>query len=456
MKFIFADSLDYVDPRYDFLDDRSPSDREPYWDDHFPHELLGYAPYDGILVSRAIVGGSQFSQNKKYSDPQTMRFRRVGAREFLRFREADFPGSVVFGDSGAFSYHKMEEPPYTAEDMVDFYGDGQFTHGCSVDHIIFDFLDLDSLQENAYASSEEASENKARFEITLANAEDFLKRSKRLGNSFTPLGVVQGWSPFSMAEAASRLVKMGYTYLAVGGMAPLRSPQIHKALDAIREAIPAETRIHVLGFAKADEFSEFRRHRITSFDTTSPLIRAFKDARNNYYLPGKGGRLEYYSAIRIPQALENNTIKNLVKEGVYRQEDLQNRERRALDALRSYDRLECPLEDALTAVMDYTAPIAIGRDEGHSSKEKAKLSTIRERAMHTLQYRPWTKCDCAVCKNASIDVIIFRASNRNKRRGIHNLAVYGNHIQGLELGELEAYGENGNFPRNQSAAECEP
>ena len=59
MKFIFADSLDYVDPRYDFSTDRSPPDREPYWDDVFPHELLGYAPYDGLLVSRAIVGGYQ-------------------------------------------------------------------------------------------------------------------------------------------------------------------------------------------------------------------------------------------------------------------------------------------------------------------------------------------------------------------------------------------------------------
>jgi len=451
MKFIFADSLDYVDPNYDFLADRSPSNREAYWDDQFPHEYLGYSPYDGILVSRAIVGGHQFAG--KYTDSQAMRFRRVGAREFLRFREEEYPGTALFGDSGAFAYHKMAEPPYSAEDMIDFYGDGRFTHGCSVDHIIFQFLDLDEAQERAYAASEDCAENRRRLEITLANAEDFLRRSKRLGACFTPLGVVQGWSPLSMAEAARRLVRMGYTYLAIGGMAPLRSPQIHSALEAIRSAISPATRIHILGFAKADEISEFCKHRISSFDTTSPLIRAFKDARNNFYLPGEDGRLKYYSAIRIPQALENNRIKNLVKEGVYRQEDLQRRERHALGALRAFDRDECSLEDAVDAVMNYSAPIAIGRDEGHSPSDRSKLATIRERAERTLSERPWKQCSCAVCSGASIEAVIFRASNRNKRRGIHNLAVYRKHIEALRLGDSDRYAEIVDFPGSQSAAE---
>ena len=69
MKFIYADSLDFVDPRYDFLTDRSPNGREAYWDDLYPHEILGYAPYDGLLVSHAIV------MNGKYSLSQAMRFR---------------------------------------------------------------------------------------------------------------------------------------------------------------------------------------------------------------------------------------------------------------------------------------------------------------------------------------------------------------------------------------------
>src|SRR5688572_22892675 len=130
MKFIYADSLDYVDPRYDFIADRSPEDREPYWDDAYPHEILGYSPYDGILVSKAIVGG--YRGAGKYTSEQRMRFRLVGAREFLRFSEPKFPGSWVLGDCGAFSYHDLPEPPYTVEEMVEFYDECGFTHGCSV------------------------------------------------------------------------------------------------------------------------------------------------------------------------------------------------------------------------------------------------------------------------------------------------------------------------------------
>ena len=427
MKFIFADSLDYVDPRYDFLTDRSPSNREPYWDDNYPHEYLGYAPYDGVLVSRAIVGGYQ--GGGKYSESQAMRFRRVGAREFLRLREKDFPGSLMFGDCGAFTYHKLEYPPYTAEEMVDFYGDGQFTHGCSIDHVIFDY-DEDS--EDASTENAQLEENRRRFEITSTNAEEFLKKSKRLGNSFTPMGVVQGWSPASMAEAALRLKKMGYRYIAVGGMVPLRAPQIKKALEAIRAAIGNDIGMHILGFAKAEEIASFSHLNITSFDTTSPLIRAFKDSNRNYYALRPEGGLEYFSAIRVPQAIENNGLKNFAKQGVYSQEDLQSRERRALENLRAYDRGEVKVVDALEAVMDYTAPLAVGRDDDHTPNEARKLKGLKERYQRTLVERPWKACRCRACAEAGIDVIIFRASNRNKRRGIHNLQAYRKHLGRIE------------------------
>ena len=222
MKFIYADSLDFVDPRYDFLTDRSPNGREAYWDDLYPHEILGYAPYDGLLVSHAIV------MNGKYSLSQAMRFRLVGAREFLRLPEEKFPGSWIFGDCGAFSYHDQVEPPYSVDDMIEFYGECGFTHGCSVDHVIFEF------DEKARDLNGGTPEARRRFEITLENAQKFLRAAKPLGNRFTPVGVIQGWSPDSMAVAAEKLQAMGYEYLAVGGMVPLKSPQIHACLDAIR------------------------------------------------------------------------------------------------------------------------------------------------------------------------------------------------------------------------------
>ena len=91
MKFIFADSLDFVDPAFDFIAERNGAKRKIHRDDEFPHEFLDAPPYDGILVSRGIVGDALI--NGKYSEAQLMRVRREGARRFLRYRRNGFPAA---------------------------------------------------------------------------------------------------------------------------------------------------------------------------------------------------------------------------------------------------------------------------------------------------------------------------------------------------------------------------
>jgi hypothetical protein len=420
MKFIYADSLDFVDPRYDFIADRSPPGREAYWHDQYPHEILGCSPYDGLLVSHAVV------MNGKYSLAQAMRFRLVGAREFLRFPEKKFPGSWVFGDCGAFSYHDQPEPPHSVEEMIEFYDDCGFTHGCSPDHVIFEF---DQRAKGLGGGSPEA---RRRFDITLENAQKFLKLAKPLGNRFTPVGVIQGWSPDSMAVAAGRLQAMGYKVLAAGGMVPLKAAQIHAGLEAIRKQISSSTGLHILGFAKADQIHEFIRHNITSFDSTSPLLRAFKDSKVNYYLPGQGGSLRYFIAIRIPQALENNTLRRLVKSGRIAQEKIVQLERDALECVRGYDRGDIELEQTLDATVRYAEVLLTDPDPDAGPVAERTLLDLRRRYRETLEQKPWKECSCAICSRISVEVAIFRSSNRNKRRGIHNLHVYHNHVMAIK------------------------
>ncbi len=72
MRFIFADSLDTIDPDYDFLADRNGAGRTIHRDDQYPHEFLDDAPYDGILVSRGIVGDARHPG--KYSEDLMMVF----------------------------------------------------------------------------------------------------------------------------------------------------------------------------------------------------------------------------------------------------------------------------------------------------------------------------------------------------------------------------------------------
>lgn len=424
MKFIFADSLDMVDPAYDFVNDVNGAGRRMYWDDLYPHEILERPPYDGILVSRAIVG--DHLHKGKYTESQSMRFRRVGARAFLRLEGPRFQDMPIYGDCGAFSYAKEPKPPFSPEDMVNFYEECRFDFGCSVDHIIFDFAcglkGLDGATPGA----------RERFDITLENADAFLKLVKSRKAPFHPMGVIQGWSPASMAEAARQLVAMGYDYLAIGGMVPLKSAQIHEALDAITAAIPTGTRLHILGFTKIDDLESFRRHDIFSVDSTSPLIRAFKDGRNNYFQATPDGSIRYYTALRVPQALENPKLLRLIKRGDFSGGDLVSLEQTALKTLRAYDRGEANLEDALERLLDYASLIEEGRVR-RKDAPTLSLKRLREAYGETLGQNPWKTCSCAICTSAGIEVAIFRASNRNKRRGIHNLAVVYDAIQGLDL-----------------------
>lgn len=341
----------------------------------------------------------------------------------MRFDSPQFQSMPIFGDCGAFQYCKLESPPYTPQDMIEFYEDGGFTFGISIDHIIFDF---DPNLKGMDGGSEDA---KNRFDITLGLAEQFLNECKSQRVSFHPVGVVQGWSPGSMREATRRLIAMGYDYIAIGGLVPLMPPEIHNILQEVIDEINGrDIKIHLLGFAKADSLSEFTKYKIASFDTTSPLIRAFKDDKQNYYELKSDESLEYYTAIRIPQVNENNTLGRKIKTGTFRQEYLANLEKDALHKIREYDKGVVSLDDALNAIMKYTKPL-FNSDKASDKSNDFKINKYMQFYRRTLLAKPWQNCSCKVCDSISVEAILFRASNRNKRRGIHNLIVFYEHLQ---------------------------
>ena len=414
MKFIYADSLDVVDPTFDFIKDTYTPNRAPYWDDHFTHEMFKKNPYDGVLVSRATVGEGS-GDKSRYSAGQSLRFTREGARRFLRLDKARFKDLWIFGDNGAFSYAKDEHPPFSVQSTVDFYEESGFTHGCSVDHIVFQF-----------GKHEEGSqESKRRFELTLSLASEFLKIHKASKANFIPVGVVQGWSPESLKDATGQLLKMGYRYLAIGGLVPLRIPEIKLAVQSVSEALNgyADGQIHLLGFAKTDYISELAKYKVVSFDSASPMVQAFKDSSRNYWFNPASTELIKYSAIRVPQATENLTLVRAAKSGLLNQERLIAAEKRALSALRSVDRLKTKnFDPIIKEVLEYSTLLFIAAGNSESLIQR-KVEKLRTQYAITLKDRPWDICGCDICIAIGIEAIIFRGSNRNKRRGMHNIKV---------------------------------
>lgn len=422
MKFLYSDTHDYVDPGYDFENDRNAPKRRRYWDDAYAHQMMSPTPYDGLLVAMSAVRKAPGVANSKvrYSTAEEQRLLRDGARKFLRLDAPEYKDAMVMGDCGAFAYVDQEKPAFSPMEVFEFYDDAGFTHGVSPDHIIFA---CDTGNPPLEAMNQDV---RYRYELSLENAREFMRICRAEGMPFVPMGAVQGWSPHSIAQAAKQLEDMGYRYLAIGGLVPLKVDVIHKVLLALRDTIKPETDIHLLGFAKADSIQDFTGYGITSFDSTSPLIRAFMDEKANYYMPNSDGGLDYYAAVRIPQAVENSRLMRGIKQGIFNAEDLQKREAIALTALRMFDKEKETLEATVEAIMDYQQFLTL---DGDSDKHQKSLKKTKERVERTLKDAPWKRCGCDICLDIGVDVIIFRSANRNRRRGFHNLGVYHQHVQ---------------------------
>jgi hypothetical protein len=409
VKCFFPDSQDFVDPTFDFVTERRRADRNRSRDDRYAHEVFKRPPFDGLLVSKAIVDGVDASgKTAKYSLAQRHRLLRNGVRDY--FRLDDNEGSrrlLTMGDCGAFSYVREKKPPFSVDEVIDFYEQCGFDLGVSVDHVILEF---DESLDHTFPGMEVLPRDLVRRqEITLDLAHEFKRRHNARKCSFEPMGVTQGWSPRSYAKAFRTLQRMGYRRIALGGMVPLKTPEILAVLRSVSEVRKSEVQIHLLGVTRTEQVEAFARYGVTSFDTTSPFLRAFKDAKQNYFT-----RDGAFTALRIPQVQGNARVEKLIRSGAIDQLKARRLELICLRQLRDYDAGKESLDRVLEPLLEYEKLVGV---------EASGRSDRREAYVRTLSARPWASCPCEVCRAIGVDVIIFRGSERNKRRGFHNLYV---------------------------------
>ena len=420
MKFFFADSFDMVDPTFDFETETRADWRIRQRDDLYAHEIFQNPPYDGVLVSKAMVDGNS-GTGSRYSVAQRQRFWRNGVRAFFRSKASPGVSTVsdsvaalqTMGDCGAFSYVNEEFPPLTTNEAIEFYERCGFDYGISVDHVILGFESGAGAKFPGFVDV--PTEWSRRQEITLELANEFFQRCQSRLVSFIPLGVAQGWSPASYAFAVDQLQKVGYQRIALGGMVPLKTTAILQCLEAIGVVRNPDTFLHLLGVTRCEHIAHFQQFGVTSFDSTSPLRQAFKDERDNYYTMDRN-----YPAIRVPQTEGNPQLQSRIRSGELCQGDVRRLEERCLLGLTEYDRGRLSLDVVMEYILEY--------ERVHHPKEERSM-IYRE----VLNDRPWTACPCEVCQSIGIQVILFRGTERNKRRGFHNLGVFFTRIQN-ELG----------------------
>lgn len=426
IKFFLPDNDDRVDPDFDFQNERSQPYRDPYENDAYHYELYGELNCDGILVSKGVLESSS-DKRRKVEDK--------GIHGFLRL-----PDHVpIIGDCGAFSYIMEEDPPYETGEIVDYYHLTGFNFGVSIDHLIIPFVytrynhyhyldgqlievddkkfhELQKKGMKVYPKRElipqqffgcealvkeeyiDIIERQRRYDITLKNGLDFIEIHRKKGYYFEPVGAVQGWDPESYAQMAKEFIDNGYKYIALGSLVRSRNKEILDVVDEVNRIRPQDVKLHVFGVGRKDLIEPFKERGVSSVDNAGILRQAWLSSTNNYYAEG----FNNYSSIRVPIFDEkkhdcllpnNNLMSNLQKQ--------------TLESLRKYGRGENGLSNVLEVVEHYN----------HEMKVPEKIINTYRR---TLENRPWEKCNCRICKEVGIEVIIFRGNNRNRRRGFHN------------------------------------
>jgi hypothetical protein len=404
MKFFFPDSHDLVDPSFDFETEERSTTRIRHQHDLYAHQVFPKPPYDGILLSKAIVDGTSQGAGK-YTAPQRLRLFRSGIRSFFRL---DGTRVETMGDCGAFAYVREPTPPYSVDEVLDFYEKCGFDHGVSVDHVILGFT-LDG--NECKLAAEQLAGFKARREITLTLANDFLKQHKKTRLRFTPVGVAQGWSPRSYAESVANLQKMGYRRIGVGGLVPLKTDEILAVLAAIAGPRKLSTSLHLFGVTRIDSLKAFQETGVTSFDSTSPLLHAFKHDSKNYFTT-----TTEYAAVRIPQVEGNAKLAMRIRAGEIKQEGARRLEKQCLKDVVTYAQTGRGLKPLLAALQEYNQ-LFDGR------KDRTAMYS------RTLADAPWRRCRCSVCRSLGVHVVLFRGAERNRRRGFHNLFVIHSRLQ---------------------------
>jgi queuine/archaeosine tRNA-ribosyltransferase len=394
LRYFIPEWDDLVDPDYDFLTDTHSGGTGDWTNNVYAHQMYPEPNYDGLLMSRAIA---EKGKGKKE------RINALGVHRMLRV-PPEFP---IMGDCGAFDYIMEEKPPYSTEDVLDYYTRLGFDLGVSVDHLIVTATE---------------DQKQFRYDLTIHNAEEFLKEHRKAGLKWEPIGAVQGWDPDSYARAAAQYVKMGYKYLGLGGLVRSSTKDVLAMLERVKSKVPADVSLHLFGLARLNALPQMAKLGVRSVDSASPLRQAWFGAKDNYWASSG----EHFRAIRIPEAGKSFRAKRMVTEGRAEGDFVERTELRCIELLRAYDAGKCSLETVLDKIGEYDHLITPDRP------------LFIEQYRHTLEAKPWKECQCDICKRDGIDVIIFRGNNRNRRRGFHNVFVFYRMLQGILNGTIKA------------------
>lgn len=359
---------------------------------------------DGVLVSLAQHGTSK-GPLRRLEGKEAGALAPLPMRSHFGLKRDQW----LFGDCGAFSYVNEDHPTISVDQAVAMYDLHGFDFGASVDHI-----PVGEITENGQRKTLSLKSRRARVKITRMNAALFISAAKERKVQFNPVGTIQALSPEEYAESVHHYYELGYRHLAIGGLVPQNDKEIVSIVSAVTAAadcLKERPWIHLFGIFRPKLQDVFRDRKIDSFDSATYFRKAWLRSDQNYL--GTNGK--WYAALRVPMTSDGRTRKRLEESNVDIKQ-LEREEREVLQLLCLYEKDKAKINEVLEAVLHY---------DRHLTRSD-ELKSMRTAYRRTLLDRPWKQCDCPFCQDIGIHALIFRGSNRNKRRGAHNtLMLYG-------------------------------
>ena len=139
----------------------------------------------------------------------------------------------------------------------------------------------------------------------------------------------------------------------------------------------------------------------------------------------------YYTAIRIPISKPERLARRgwaswrAPRPTVRTRMSRTSRTRRWLP-FAAYAKRTSPSTDAMEHIERYDL------EQTRKSEVAGSRARRMENYRRTLIDRPWAKCDCAVCRDVGVEVVIFRRNDRNRRRGFHNVRDFYRNLRDRE------------------------
>jgi hypothetical protein len=275
--------------------------------------------------------------------------------------------------------------------------------GCSVDHIIMDKANKKTRQE--------------RLDITKNLAKECFELHHDRGYTFELFGVAQGWDIRSYNESVDYLKELGYERICLGGLVGLKTVSdrptelsVVSLLQNLAPKLEQFEKVHVFGRGDLTLFSVYKKTGVTQFDNNI-MRKSWADEHRSYMLydPSKND-MQYYTAIRIPLLSKDPGISEM--------------EKPVFEALKAFDEGRMDRASFLDVLRTHVSNFNRNRKNPIQIRPKYLMPLLKD--------KPWTKCECEICREDGIHVDVFRRRMRNTRRAFHNVYNYYQYFKTLK------------------------